>query len=43
VSELFEFVRAVDDGEIRSLEVRHGLPFSMEVSHPNNVNGEGQE
>jgi hypothetical protein len=24
-------VRDVDDGEIRELEVRHGLPFSMEI------------
>ena len=31
VIELFEYVRAVDAGEIRCLEVRHGLPFSMEV------------
>src|SRR3979409_135917 len=26
VTELFEYVRAVDVGEIRCLEVRHGLP-----------------
>src|SRR5260370_37408066 len=25
------FVRGVDDGAIRCLEVRHGLPFSMEI------------
>ena len=31
VVELLEYVRAVDAGEIRCLEVRHGLPFSMEV------------
>ena len=31
--EFFEYVRAVDAGEIRCLEVRHGLPFSMEVEH----------
>jgi hypothetical protein len=31
VVEFFEYVRAVDQGEIRCLEVRHGLPFSMEV------------
>ncbi len=33
VAELFEYVRAVDEGEIRCLEVRHGLPFSMEIEH----------
>jgi hypothetical protein len=33
VVELFEYVRAVDAGEIRCLEVRHGLPFAMEVEH----------
>ena len=31
VIELVEYVRAVDAGEIRCLEIRHGLPFSMEV------------
>ena len=40
VTELFEYVRAVDAGEIRCLEVRHGLPFSMEVEHrPNKDRG----
>jgi hypothetical protein len=33
VAEFFEHVRAVDAGEIRCLELRHGLPFSMEVEH----------
>jgi len=31
VAELFEYTRDVDDGEIRSLVVRHGLPFTMEI------------
>jgi len=31
VAEFFEYTRDVDDGEIRTLEIRHGLPFSMEV------------
>ena len=31
VTELFEYVRAAEAGEIRILEIRHGLPFSMEV------------
>lgn len=31
VAEFFEYTRDVDAGEIRALEVRHGLPFSMEV------------
>jgi hypothetical protein len=31
VAELFEYVRAVDAGEIRTLEVKNGLPFSMEI------------
>jgi hypothetical protein len=34
VVELFEFVRSVPFGEIRRLEVRHGLPFAMEVDQP---------
>jgi hypothetical protein len=31
VAEFFEYTRDVDAGEIRTLEIRHGLPFSMEV------------
>jgi hypothetical protein len=31
--EFLEYVRTIDSGEIRCLEVRHGLPFSMEVEH----------
>jgi hypothetical protein len=31
VAELFEYVRDVDAGEIRTLEVKSGLPFSMEI------------
>jgi hypothetical protein len=33
MSELFEYIRGVKDGEIRCLEVRHGLPFSMEIEY----------
>src|ERR1039457_6920418 len=32
VAQLFEAVRGVDDGEIRVLEVRGGLPLSMEIA-----------
>ena len=39
VAELFEYVRSVDSGEIRCLEVRHGLPFSMEVELRLSANG----
>jgi hypothetical protein len=31
VVEFFQYVRAVEKGEIRSLEVRHSIPFSMEI------------
>jgi hypothetical protein len=31
IAEFFAYVREVDDGEIRTLEIRHGLPFSMEI------------
>jgi len=31
LAEFFAYVRDVDAGEIRTLEIRHGLPFSMEV------------
>jgi hypothetical protein len=33
VAEFFEYVRAVESGKIRTLEVHHGLPFSMEIEH----------
>lgn len=33
MAEFFEYIRGVDDGEIRCLEVLHGLPFSMEIEH----------
>jgi hypothetical protein len=31
IAEFFAYVRKVDAGEIRTLEIRHSLPFSMEV------------
>jgi len=31
IAEFFAYVREVDSGEIREVEVRHGLPFSMEI------------
>jgi hypothetical protein len=31
IAEFFAYVRDVEAGEIRELEVRHGLPFSMEI------------
>jgi hypothetical protein len=33
LADLFEHIRGVDEGEIRCLEVRHGLPFSMQVEY----------
>ena len=33
VAELFEYVRSVEAGEIRTLEVKSGLPFSMEIDY----------
>jgi hypothetical protein len=39
VIELFEYVREVDAGEIRTLEIRHGLPFSMEVENQPRAGG----
>jgi hypothetical protein len=32
IAEFFEYVRSGDAGEIRILEIRHGLPFAMEVA-----------
>jgi hypothetical protein len=31
-AQLFEFIRGVDVGEIRAIEVRGGLPFTMEIA-----------
>ncbi|MBM3739849.1 MAG: hypothetical protein FJW39_29145 [Acidobacteria bacterium] len=39
VVEFFEYVRSVEVGEIRCLEIRHGRPFSMEVEHRHETNG----
>lgn len=39
VAELFEYVREVDSGEIRILEIKAGLPFSMEIEHRIEANG----
>jgi len=33
VVEFLEYIRSVDSGEIRCLEIRHGLPHGMEVLH----------
>jgi hypothetical protein len=33
VEEFLDFVRGVEDGVIRRLEIRHGLPFSMEIEY----------
>jgi hypothetical protein len=33
VVEFLEYVRSVESGEIRVLEVKNGLPFSMEIEH----------
>jgi hypothetical protein len=40
---LFEYVRSTQSGEIRCLEVRHGLPFSAEISHDPNSEGGRRE
>jgi len=31
LAEFFAYVREADAGEIRTLEIRHGLPFAMEI------------
>ena len=32
-ADLFQYVRSVEAGEIRTLEIRDGLPFLMEIEH----------
>jgi hypothetical protein len=39
VIKFFEFVRTVDAGEIRCLQVRHGIPVAIEIDHRPNPNG----
>ena len=39
VAEFFAYVREAESGEIRELEVRHGLPFSMEIELPGGRRG----
>lgn len=39
VTELFEYVRAITAGEIRVLEIRHGLPFAMQIEHEPDISG----
>jgi hypothetical protein len=33
LAEFFEYIRGVEDGAIRRLEIHHGLPFSIEVEY----------
>jgi hypothetical protein len=40
IVEFFEYVRAVDAGEIRTLIVHDGLPFSMEIEPRSLLTGE---
>jgi hypothetical protein len=39
VVDFFEYVRSVDSGEIRTLEIHNGLPFSMEIELRPEQNG----
>jgi hypothetical protein len=33
LADFFEYIRSVDEGVIRRLDVHHGLPFSMEIQY----------
>ena len=39
VVEFLEFIRMIPDGEIRVLEIRHGLPFSVEIAQSPPITG----
>jgi hypothetical protein len=39
VAEFFEYIREVEAGEIRALEVQGGLPFSMQVEQRPGLSG----
>ena len=34
VAELFRHIRSLEVGEIQTLQIRHGLPYSMEIITP---------
>lgn len=38
-SEMLEAIAELGDGEILSIEVKHGLPFAMEVEHRPSTDG----
>jgi hypothetical protein len=42
VAEFFEYIRGVEAGEIRSLEVRDGLPFLMTIEERAEPGGQGR-
>jgi hypothetical protein len=42
VTEFFDYVRAVDSGQIRCLELRHGVLFTMEIEQGPNGSGGGR-
>ena len=35
-----DYIRSVEAGEIRALEVKNGLPFSMQIEHRPEPNGD---
>jgi hypothetical protein len=39
IAELFEYIRSVDTGEIRILEIRGGLPFAMQIVQQPDASG----
>jgi hypothetical protein len=34
VIELFEHLSKIGNGTVASLQIKHGLPFKLEVEHP---------
>ena len=39
--ELFETIASVGDGEVLTIDVKHGLPFSLEIEYlPDNAEGD---
>jgi hypothetical protein len=37
--EMLEAIAQLGDGEVRAIEVKHGLAFAMEIEHPSASNG----
>ena len=43
VAEFFQHIRSIETGEIRTVAVHNGLPFTMEIEHPRTLSVESPD